>query len=131
MGVVVAYNIELEKLSCGECGMIFAVPSHWLNARREENENGGNFFCPNGHPRQFRETEVAKLKRQLEAEKKRVEWEKARADRADREAAAARGQVTKLRNRIQKGVCPACQRSFQNLRRHMETKHPTLELPAP
>jgi Zn finger protein HypA/HybF involved in hydrogenase expression len=129
MGALVAFHFELEKLTCGECGIIFAVPPHWLNARREEKENNGSFYCPNGHSRQFRVTDVDRLKKELEAEKKKVEWANARADRADREAAAARGQATKLRKRIQNGVCPACQRSFQNLRRHMATKHPALESP--
>lgn len=131
MGAVVAFHLELEKLTCGECGIIFAVPPHWLNARREEKENNGSFYCPNGHSRQFRETEVDRLKRQLEAEKKKLEWARGERDRAERSAAAARGQVTRLRKRIQNGVCPACQRSFQNLKRHMATKHPQLALPEP
>jgi hypothetical protein len=28
-------------------------------------------------------------------------------------------------------VCPCCNRSFQNLRRHMATKHPEFNAPGP
>jgi hypothetical protein len=131
MGFAMARTVELEHLSCGNCGIVFAVPEWWLSERRDRGAADRSFYCPNGHCRVFRETELDRVKRELEEAKRRAEWQSARADRAYREAAAARGQVTKLRRRIQNGVCPACQRSFTNLRRHMATKHPTLALPAP
>ena len=37
---------------------------------------------------------------------------------------AAKGQISKLKKRASAGVCPCCNRSFQNLRRHMGNKHP-------
>ena len=38
-------------------------------------------------------------------------------------------KIEKQLKRIHKGVCPCCNRSFTNLKRHMETKHP--EHPSP
>lgn len=35
-----------------------------------------------------------------------------------------RGVVTKTKNRIGKGVCPCCNRTFVELARHIATKHP-------
>jgi hypothetical protein len=32
--------------------------------------------------------------------------------------------VTRLKNRAAAGLCTCCNRSFQNLRKHMEIKHP-------
>jgi DNA repair exonuclease SbcCD ATPase subunit len=88
----------------------------------------------------IKETEAARLKKELEAERKRLEFAR-NAERVQREEAerlghqliAARGQMTKLRNRVGKGVCPCCNRSFENLKRHMVSKHPDYaagELPA-
>tara|TARA_Y100000310_G_scaffold338946_1_gene430083 strand:- start:1163 stop:1354 length:192 start_codon:yes stop_codon:yes gene_type:complete len=45
-------------------------------------------------------------------------------DAAEKTASTYKGQVTKLKNRAKAGVCPCCNRTFQNLSRHMETKHP-------
>lgn len=50
----------------------------------------------------------------------------ARRERRDMERSrnAYKGQVTKVKNRVSKGVCPCCNRYFKNLHRHMENKHP-------
>lgn len=46
-----------------------------------------------------------------------------------RQLSAARGQVTRIKNRVGNGVCPCCNRSFGNLHRHMQTKHPGWKKP--
>ena len=120
---------KLTTITCCTCAITFAVPDEW-EARRREDHKG--FFCPNGHSLTFTgKTEAENLREQLDAEKARAEfWRKERdrnaqrADAADRRAAAARGQVTKLKNRAAAGVCPCCNRSFVQLERHMSTKHP-------
>ena len=122
-------STQLETLTCGNCGIVFAVPDYWVEGRRKGEEGKNEFWCPNGHNRVFCETEVMRLKRELEQTQQRLHWVRAQKERAERETAAARGQVTRLRNRIQKGVCPDCKRSFTNLRRHMASKHPQLALP--
>ncbi len=43
---------------------------------------------------------------------------------ADKRTSAIKGQMTKLKNRIENGVCIHCNRTFQNLARHMKCKHP-------
>jgi hypothetical protein len=43
---------------------------------------------------------------------------------AERSAAAAKGNVTKLRKRAAAGVCPCCNRTFLALQKHMAHKHP-------
>ena len=120
---------DLVRLACGQCGIEFAVPDFWLESRKKGVEGENEFWCPNGHNRVFRDNELVKTKRQLENAEKRIGWMQAGIDMRDKTTTAQRGQLTKLRNRVQRGVCPACQRSFQNLRRHMETKHPMIEGP--
>jgi hypothetical protein len=118
----------METTTCG-CGLAFAVPSHWLNARREDRTG---FYCPAGHPLRYVEKtradllaeELSRVRQQLaEAHDTAREADAARVA-AERQAATARGQVTRLNRRAAAGVCPCCNRTFQALAKHMATKHP-------
>lgn len=94
--------IEFEVTHCKSCQVVVVMPSSMMRARREDRKT---FFCLNGHSLSFRgETEAEKLTKQLASE---------------REA-----KVTRIKNRVGNGVCPCCNRTFQNLQRHMHTKHP-------
>lgn len=109
------------EMDCGECGIAFCVPSHWHQERRD---TGKGWHCPNGHGRVYRESTVDKLKKELAAKEGELQRARERAERSERQVVAARGQVTKIKNRVHNGVCPCCNRSFGNLQRHMATKHP-------
>lgn len=105
------------------CGTPIAMPTQIYNRFRENHAE--QFHCCFGHPQHFTgKTEAEKLKDELESERQSTEWWKKRSERADKSATAYKGQVTRLRNRVKNGVCPCCNRSFQNLQRHMHTKHP-------
>lgn len=97
-------------------------------------ENGATWYCPNGHPRVYTESENDKLKNQLRQEKQRVEWANSRQreleeelDATERSLTATKGVVTKMKKRAVNGICPCCRRNFQNLQRHMHNKHPDFE----
>jgi hypothetical protein len=45
-------------------------------------------------------------------------------DTAERRRRAEKAAKTKIKNRVAKGVCPCCNRTFQNLADHMKSKHP-------
>lgn len=121
--------VRLSAVTCCECGTPFGVESSLyntlLNTRR-------TFHCPNGHGMHFTgETEEERLKKELAREARRREIletdlraERQRRQSEERRAAAARGQVTRLKNRAANGMCPCCNRHFTNLERHMHTKHP-------
>lgn len=87
---------------------------------------------PNGHKQYFSgKTEADKereradgLQRQLEAAEARSKRQRELREAAERQAAAARGQVTKIKKRVGNGVCPCCNRTFSDLQRHMHTQHP-------
>jgi hypothetical protein len=115
-------------ITCCDCGMTFHVPEFW---RRERLEKGGGFHCPNGHPLRYGETELDRLRKQVEQEKKRAEWARTEAEdwrkqceASNRTSAAVRGHLTRVKKRIAAGVCPCCKRSFRNVERHMRNKHP-------
>ena len=121
--------IELEHITCANCGMVFAFDGDLIDRRRRDHQN---FYCPSGHDNFFPgESDVEKLQRELkeaQLEIKRAEYrvQSAQLERkeAQQQLSATRGQMTKLKKRIANGVCPCCHRSFANLHDHMTTKHP-------
>jgi hypothetical protein len=118
-------TVTLKIVECGTCGISFALPETLWNKCYNE---GGFFSCPLGHSRGWDVGNKKAYARELEDKvaqlESKVDLEKNKTMAAQREAAAARGQVTKIKKRIAKGVCPCCQRSFANLHRHISTKHP-------
>jgi hypothetical protein len=124
MGQILRLEQNLETLSCWAtegCGVQFAVPQALLNVSRT---HGTSFYCPKGHLLRIGEGEVDKLKRQVENEKQRREWAEKNAATARKAEAIVRGKLKAQSERVKNGVCPCCNRSFTNLRRHMSTKHP-------
>ena len=114
---ILEFPNRLEELRCGECGIVFAVLGFWLGAQRASGEGGGQFWCPNGHNGVFQEPEVQRLKRLLEQEQKNHAITKQEHEQAIAETLRLQRQVARV-------ICPCCKRSFQNLLRHMKTKHP-------
>ena len=125
----IEYSTTLETISCGKCGVVFALPESFIGARRKDHET---FYCPNGHPRYYpQENETERLRRQLKEaeshhERLRRCYEEKAMDLADekRRHASTKGQLTKTKKRIANGVCPCCHRHFVNLERHMKGQHP-------
>lgn len=89
-------------------------------------------YCPLGHvwiiagegeaDRLRRENE--RLTRVAEARAESVRIAVEQRDSARRRTAAAKGQLTKVKNRVANGVCPACRRHFANVQKHMDGQHP-------
>lgn len=130
--MIVSRQIRLEALKCWGCGCEFAVDEQ-LYANKKENSK--TLFCPNGcnlslgksraeKIREEMESEIARVKRDKEYLEASVKRQRERADTAERSLTATRGVVTRIKNRVGKGVCPCCNRTFADLQRHMHTKHP-------
>lgn len=122
-----------EFITCtgDRCGITFAVEDGFVQARRSDRQT---FYCPNGHPRwypgQTPEQTIAKLKAELTHARDQNAAEtrslRTRVESERRTKIAYKGQATKLRKKIERveaGVCPHCNRSFQNLARHMVSQH--------
>lgn len=119
---VLTFAETMNSLTCSECGIVFALPAFYMTKRREDHKA---FHCPNGHQQHYpAETEAEKLKKELEQQKKRTTWAESQAAEERARADRAAGELTKLKARVNNGVCPCCQRSFVNLRRHLASKHP-------
>ena len=123
-GDVVGTGIQtLVVEECGECGVLFALPN---NLRRRALEDHTRYlWCPNGHSLVFKgKTEAQKLQERLDAERERSGRLAAERDQTAACLRATRGVVTRMKKRASAGVCPGCNRSFENLARHMASKHP-------
>lgn len=120
--------VDLVATECPRCGCIYAVGANFIQERRR---TGITFYCPEGHTASFRETETDRLRKQLaqttsslDQVKASRDYERGRRERTERRLSAAKGQVTKIKNRVKNGVCPCCNRTFQDLQRHMQSQHP-------
>lgn len=124
---------KIHILECATCNIDFGIGADFMRRRREDH---AWFYCPNGHSNAYNgpsETEkrATQAERELEAARSLAQRESQRRQRAEAEARtadyrarAAKGQLTKARKRIAAGVCPCCNRQFQNVLRHMAGQHP-------
>ena len=131
-------TISLHVQDCPTCGVIYAISGE-LNRRRKE--DGRSWYCPNGHTIHYTESEADRArKRAAEEELKRRRLEEQLANTElelrftnldlegeKRSKAAIKGQLTKVKKRVGKGVCPCCNRTFQNLMKHMAGQHPDFD----
>jgi RNase P subunit RPR2 len=123
-------TVKLVVEICCNCAVPFAMPQ--TLRKRALADHSVSFYCPHGHSQHFvGKTEAELLADKLALARRRAEMaeEAARSERLsrktiERQAAAYKGQATRLRKRIGNGTCPACHRHFANVERHMDSKHP-------
>lgn len=123
------YTDTIVAICCGECGVAFGLSRSFMKARRKDHVT---WYCPNGHPRYYDDdNEVEVLQKQLDnanasrdVARRAAQNANDRAETASRSARAHKGHATRIKKRIAAGVCPCCNRTFQDLARHMEGQHP-------
>jgi len=135
------FNTEttLEVVTCPTCGITYAIPARLKEAAlkyRGDTSNGWKLCCPLGHTWWYvGETETERLKRRLECERDRSGRLSSRLDQTEAQLRGTKAAKTRIKNdrdrlraRATAGVCPhpECHRHFQNLERHVATKHPEL-----
>ena len=124
MTMTMNYTGTLVVETCCNCGVHFGLPQDMQKRRREDRKT---FYCPAGHAQHYTgATEVESLRRQLKYVRESEEFYREQAATERRRASAQKGQVTRIRNMIAKGVCPVagCRRNFTNVREHMAAEHP-------
>lgn len=111
-------ELKFISVECADCGVPFALTAR---LHKEMKNSHRTFFCPHGHHNYYPgETEAEKLRKELKRKEQEVADEVIR--RLNTEDAFAKAE-RKLK-RIHNGTCPCCKRSFKNLQRHMQSKHP-------
>ena len=126
----VQFATDLATVTCGKCGGIYAISERY---RLHKQEHGGYWNCPYCQCGWgFGESDISKVsgrlraaEQQVELERKRTEWARQDARITERRRRALKGQLTKVKKRVSHGACPCCNRSFENLRRHVQVKHPS------
>lgn len=118
----------MTDMQCVNCGTPFAMS---LQLRNERRKDGGSFYCPNGHPQGwYNDSDAKRLQKKLDEATRtntnlaqQVREAQQAEQRAVDEAGKLKREAKRIQRRIHAGVCPCCKRTFQNLARHMKTKH--------
>jgi quinolinate synthase len=117
MTLTMEYTERLVVTHCW-CGIALAIPEN-LNSYVHRHK-GKEVYCPLGHSFVYNDTteeRLAEERRQHAATKSLLHQE-------ERSHAQTRGQLRREKKRVAAGVCPCCNRTFQQLSRHMKNKHP-------
>ena len=128
MTTQIQHTTMLTTLECPCCNMLFAITNRFMADRRVD---GAAFYCPQGHKQSYYETEVDRLKKQVarmtaESDQMQARLKTVRAERDSnaRKVIAQKAAKTRIKNRIKNGVCPCCNRYFENVHKHMLNQHP-------
>lgn len=112
---------KFEVETCCNCGMQFGMPSAYQRQRRNDKQW---FYCPSGHQQHDTgPTEAARLKDELERKQSMLDAERARAQTLAKQRDEVSRAHLRMRKRVMNSICPCCNRTFQNLLRHMQTEH--------
>ena len=110
------YTETLVVTHC-HCGIALAIPE---NLNRTARDDGKAIYCPIGHTFVYTENYKAKLERA----ERRIQATRELLHAEERSHTATRGHLTRHKKRAAAGVCPCCHRTFKQLRKHMNVKHP-------
>jgi len=103
--------VTLTEINCGECGGTYAINERY---RLQREEKSGYWTCP------YCKCGWGYGTGTLQKEKERHAATLSRLN----EALAEKNAIERKLKRVGNGVCPHCNRHFQNLARHMKCKHP-------
>lgn len=110
-------TLEIYTEECCNCGVLFGMTKQH---KQERSKDHGWFYCPNGHAQHYTsESDAEKNARLLREEQARHQRTIAR----ENEERAAKEKAERKLKRVGRGVCSECNRTFQNLARHMCSKH--------
>lgn len=122
------YTTVLELIVCGECSVPFGMTKEMRARCRAD---GLTFYCPNGHRRVYIETEADRLRAEVRRAEEIADARRAELDQAwaavtetKKELTRTRRSLGQIKRRVHAGVCPHCHRTFENVARHMQSKHP-------
>jgi len=120
MSKSMTYTGELTIVECW-CGTLHAVPAGLREYQMRQHRDGHQFsiYCPLGHQH------APSGKPMVEIERERCETLDAQLTAALDQLQAAQREAKRQATRARNGVCPKCHRSFANVKRHMDSKHPS------
>lgn len=115
------YTQSMVIQHCYKCGIPFAMTEEFNDRRLKDHES---WYCPAGHSQVYTgKSDEEKLKEQLAAKERELSTARADLYRAADDRDRAQRKLKRTMTRIHAGVCPHCNRSFTDIRRHMASKH--------
>lgn len=136
MSATITISTELTSMTCPHCAGVYALSQSYLDEARRKGGFKQCWTCPycknsRGYGKSKHEEELELLQKKLAAAESSTKHYRELRDYAQKESAHFRksrdgfkGQLAKVKKRVGHGICPCCNRSFEDLRRHMEAKHP-------
>jgi len=116
-------SFVVEYCCAKGCGIAFGL--HKEHYDQLQAEKGRTFYCPNGHGQHYTgKSDTQKLK---DAEARELAL-KDQLSASIREGELTRKALLRDRQRFMNGVCVCCNRSFENVRRHMASQHPDFDV---
>ena len=103
-------QITLTEINCGCCGGTYAINERY---RQHKYDKSGFWHCP------YCECSWGYEKGELQMERERHQETLSRLN----EERSKRKRIERKLTRVGRGVCPECNRTFENLARHMACKH--------
>lgn len=124
--MVIVNGCNMVITACPVCKTYHGFERHIYETAKQRAEKQ-LIWCPNGHSWVYNSQKTMNEHERTRLERDRLKQQLAQKDdeiaAAERRAAAAKGQVTRLKKRATAGLCPCCNRHFDNLQRHMASKH--------
>lgn len=126
---------NLAQITCYACKVSFWIEEgHHARLRADTTQH---FYCPNGHRQHYVTSEADKLRRERDLLAQRIAekddaltLQRNRIARVEKRLSATKGVITRIKRRVGNGICPCCNRSFENLARHMQHQHPAFKADA-
>jgi hypothetical protein len=121
--MLATHKVEIEAVEVVGCGHTVYLSADHIRERRRDHQI---FYCTHcGRTNYYPgKSDLEKLRGQLASTQDMLNTVRADRDRKEYSRRAEKAAKTRIKNRISKGVCPCCNRTFQDLQRHMTTKHP-------
>jgi hypothetical protein len=115
-------NLTVTSIECCTCGHLIFMSTDFETRRRRDKNYWYCTSCGQGQ-RWSGESDIDKVKKELDAETKRKMDALAQANELRASLQKVQDDAARLKKRAHAGVCPCCNRTFQNVARHMKTKH--------
>ena len=119
-------EVAIDPETCYLCGVTFGMARSF---KKDRLTDGKTFYCPAGHGAVYGNSTQAELERvrgQLAYNRESLAGERADHQHTANRLAGTQGVLTRTKRRANAGVCLNCHRTFKDLVRHREKKHPEL-----
>ena len=87
--------VTIVRETCCKCGIVFGMEKEY---RQRKIDEGGNFYCPNGHGQHYSDSTISKLERQLNLTKSQKESCRLNLKLEKRSHSATKGHLTRMKN---------------------------------